>query len=254
MKTEKKIYYTLKNQSNTRLVIDLNDNSFTIDSNENVARFFKGYFRKKEDFQSKFLDLLRGIEDTNGDVFKTKDFANELEFMYDNATPFTYTEAFKLENNEFKSIVFGTINVSEMIENLGSKRINTDGRTSMQKVYDKSGNFICNREISNIYEVYEVNGEKLGVTGNLYALKCWCTTTNNEHWLWIEEKYKDNPLEAIASTFRVHEDVIDKLKEIKRQGDILLVELKEEYKDFIPSGEMVPLTSDQYFSLLTAQA
>jgi aromatic ring-opening dioxygenase LigB subunit len=69
--------------------------------------------------------------------------------------------------------------------------------------------------------------------------------------LWIEEQYKDNPLEAVASTFRLHENVIPHIKEIKRQGDILLLEMNEDVK---PEGNVVPLTAAQYFGLLTAQS
>jgi hypothetical protein len=87
---------------------------------------------------------------------------------------------------------------------------------------------------------------------DLFAVKCWCTTTDKEHWLWIEEEYKENPLEAIASTFRIHENLIPYIKEIKRQGDILLVEMLDDTIE--PSGNIVPLNAEQYFRLLTAQS
>jgi hypothetical protein len=86
---------------------------------------------------------------------------------------------------------------------------------------------------------------------DLYAVKCWCTTTQKENWLWIEKKYKDDPLAAIASTFRFHENVIPYIKELKRQGDVMLVEMKKEVH---PEGEIIPLTADQYFNLLTAES
>ena len=70
----------------------------------------------------------------------------------------------------------------------------------------------------NIYETYEVKGEKLKLRENVYALKVWCTSTDKEHWLWIDKKYKDNPLEAVASTFHIHENLIPHIKELKRQG------------------------------------
>jgi len=63
--------------------------------------------------------------------------------------------------------------------------------------------------------------------------------------------YKDDPLAAIASTFRIAENLIPYIKELKRQGDILIVELTEEIE---PKGNVVPLTSEQYFSLLTAES
>ena len=69
-----------------------------------------------------------------------------------------------------------------------------------------------------------------------------------------QEKYKDKPLEAVASTFRIHESLIPYIKELKRQGDILLVEMKEGSSDIKPEGEIIPLTSEQYFELLTAQS
>ena len=97
-----------------------------------------------------------------------------------------------------------------------------------------------------------MNGEKLGLTENVFAIRCWCTTTDKEHWLWIEEQYKNSPLEAVASTFRIHENLISNIKEIKRQGDVLLVEMLDE--NIKPEGNIVPLNATQYFSLLTAQS
>jgi hypothetical protein len=49
----------------------------------------------------------------------------------------------------------------------------------------------------------------------------------------------------------VHENLIPFIKELKRQGDILLVELTQEVD---PRGQMVSLSKDQYFDLLTAQS
>ena len=141
-----------------------------------------------------------------------------------------------------------------MLFNLGATRIAVDGKTTQQKRYDHNGKKLDTIEMSNVYEVYEISGKDLGINGNVYALKCWCTTTNNEHWLWIDERYKDKPLEAIASTFMIHENIIPYIKEIKRQGDILFVEMKEGSENIKPQGEIVPLTADQYFGLLSAQS
>ena len=105
--------------------------------------------------------------------------------------------------------------------------------------------------MNNVYEIWEVNGEKLGLEESLYVIKCWCTSTNKEHWLWVNDEYKDDPLEAIASTFRIHENLIPFIKCIKRQGDVLLVEL---IKDVKPEGNIIPLKKEQYFSLLVAQS
>ena len=68
--------------------------------------------------------------------------------------------------------------------------------------------------------------------------------------MWIDSKYKDKPLEAVASTFHIHKNLIPHIKELKRQGDIMLVEMDE---DINPEGEVVPLTAEQYFGLLTSE-
>ena len=138
-----------------------------------------------------------------------------------------------------------------MIQELGNKRIATDGIKVKHKKFKPNGDSDGYVEYDNIYEVHEVNGEKLGINGHLYVLKCWCTSTNKEHWLWIDEQYKDKPLEAVASTFVIHKNLIPYIKELKRQGDILLVEMKE---DVEPEGELVSLTAEQYFDLLTCQS
>jgi len=140
-----------------------------------------------------------------------------------------------------------------MIENLGHTTYKVDGITLTQKKYSDSGELIETYEHSNIFEVHKINGEKLDIKDEIYAVKCWCTTTNKEHWLWIEEKYKDDPLEAIASTFRVHESIIPYIKAIKRQGDILLCELTQEVTP-TENDKYVTLTKDQYFGFLEAQA
>jgi hypothetical protein len=243
------IHYSV---NNSQLTIDVNKQSFKNSTNENVAKYLKGVYRNDDEFKT-FIEKVSKIREEHKE-FDVRDFVKEFETLYNEAKPFTYKEAFAIEDNAFKALVFGSIDVGEMIQNLGATRLKTDGKESVQKLFDKQGNFLGTTNITNVYEVYEVNGEQLGVTEKLYALKCWCTSTSNEHWLWIEENYKDQPLEAVASTFRIHSDLIDKIKEIKRQGDVLLVEIKEEFKDYEPTGEIVPLTADQYFGLLTTQA
>lgn len=235
--------------------------------NEQVIRYLKGVFRNKDRFINRFINEIKSVyskvlemqengeldfyKETNPEMFLCNEEMDALIDIYDNAQPFTYAEAFALENQEFQAMVFGSIDVVEMISELGHERLCTDGKPVKHKIFSESGEFLGYNEYDNIYEVHKVNGKKIGITDDLYALRCWCTTTNKEHWLWIEDEYKDSPLEAVASTFRIHENLIPHIKEIKRQGDVLLVEMKE---DIEPDGNIVPLTSEQYFSLLTCQS
>ena len=231
-------------------------------SNLDVLRYLKMSFGSKERFSTRFTDLFKDIKNQTVDFdetvnlkerFPCDETMNFLLDHYDEATPFSYAEAFALENQEFQSKVFGVIDIVEMITELGHERLQTAGKRVKHKQYTNEGEFTGYREYDVVYETHQVNGEKLGLEDNVYALRCWCTSTDEEHWLWIEDEYKDDPLAAVASTCRVHKSVKDQIKEIKRQGDIFLVELND---DVTPeeNEEMVPLTTDEYFGFLSAQS
>lgn len=228
------------------------NNGITFDQ---MIRYFKGAFSTKERFLKNFC--MEGAKDTKDDLTKfdlLEPFMEKTLAVYDDVEPYTYTEAFALENDEFRALVFETIDVAEMMKHLGNKKIATDGIEVKRKQFDVDGNFIGYDSKHNIYEVYEVSGDKLGLKDQtMYAVKCWCTTTNNEHWIWIDQKYKNDPLSAIASTFWVHENVIPHIKELKRQGDIMIIELTDEGLNVKPEGKEIPLTKEQYFELLTTE-
>ena len=241
------------------LPYNLNSRSFYDGKITNIdaLRYLKGQYTNKARFKARFIDPVREIKtkkDMDGNLltdFECDDMLDEMLDNFSKVKPYSYVEAFKIESQEFKALVFGSINITEMIKELCNKRIATDGIKVKHKQFKPNGDFIGHVEYDNIYEVHEVSGEKLSIAGNLYVLKCWCTSTNKEHWLWIDEKHKDKPLEAVASTFVIHENLIPHIKELKRQGDILLVEMT---KDVEPEGELVSLSAEQYFGLLTCQS
>lgn len=219
-----------------------------------MIRFLKTKYTNRERFVSGFIDPIFELLVDSQDNSELDVLRSMLEFFleeYDNVTAFTYQQAFAIRSEAFKAIVFGSIRVPEMIKALGHTRIATAGQAVKHKQYSKQGDFLGFREYDVVFETHQVNGGQLGLRGNVYAVKCWCTSTNDEHWLWIEDQYKDDPLEAIARTFHIHENLVSFIKELKRQGDILLVELTE---DIEPRGNMVSLSKDQYFGLLTAQS
>jgi len=219
-----------------------------------MIRFLKTKYTNRERFVSGFIDPVFELLVDSQDNSELDVLRSMLEFFleeYDNVTAFTYQQAFAIRSEAFKAIIFGSIRVPEMIKALGHSRIATAGQAVKHKQYSKQGDFLGYREYDVVFETHVVNGKALGLRGNVYAVKCWCTSTDNEHWLWIEDQYKDDPLEAIARTFHIHENLVPFIKELKRQGDILLVELTE---DIEPRGNMVSLSKDQYFGLLTAQS
>lgn len=226
----------------------VNGNKLQFKYGINDIRYLKGKYTNEERFKERCLNTV--VEKVKEFYHVDLDVTDVLE-DYRMVEPFSYVEAFKLEDNALRFKVFGSISIRDMIESLGAKRIKTEGHPGKNKVYSPSGEFLREDPIDNIYEMYEVNGEGLNLRENIYCVKCWCTTTNKEHWLWVESQFKDDVLTAVASTFRIHQNLIPHIKELKRQGDILLVEMKEEVE---PQGEIVPLTKEQYFGLLTAQS
>jgi hypothetical protein len=232
-----------------------------------MVRYLKGVHTNYERFMNRFINVKKNIF-LNGYVFddividglkavsevdydKTIKFFDSLAEMYDKVEPFSFKESFELEGREFQALVFSSIDIPQMINELGATRIKTDGIEVNHRKYDTEGNFTGTEAYHNVYETYEIDGKKLGIDESLYAVKCWCTSTNKEHWLWIDDQYKNDPLTAIASTFVVHKNIIPHIKALKRQGDILLTEMDSDVK---PEGEMVSLTKEQYFGLLVAQS
>ncbi len=218
---------------------------------DQVLKYWKGKFRNMNTFKREVISKLDELP------LDTEVYTDIWCEGFELAEEFTYREAFELENESFRGQVFQTIDIVDMINNLGKTKIKVDGIKVKRKIFDINGEFQGYKEYDNVYETYEVDGTNLGIVETdffkpegMFAVRCWCTSTNEEHWIWIEEKYKNDPLEAIASTFRIHENLIPHISELKRQGDVMLVELKE---DVEPSGEVVPLTKAQYFDLLTME-
>lgn len=233
----------IKIQVLNNLEYDIEKKEFENCTITDFSRYLKGQYGNVNRLNERFFNSL-----TNP---LAKELKKQVYDIFDEITPFTYVEAFEIKNDMFKSLVFGSINIVEMIKELGSKRIKTDGKRVVRKQYDFEGKYIGDKEYDNIYETYEVSGKKLGVDRKLYVVKCWCTSTDKEHYIWIDEKYKNNPLDAIASTFQIHENVIPYIKCLKRQGDIMICEMNEEVT---PIGNKRPLTSDEYFNLLVAES
>jgi len=234
--------------------IDLDTMIISSSSYEDSVRFLKTkYDNNYERFKSRFLDIVsRDIEMYNN-LQLSHSFFNLYHNLWNSVNKFSYEDAFNIKSNQLRALVFSVINVPEMIRHLGSTRIKTSGIDLTNKIYNEyKGEFIEN-EFTQIYELHSVKGEKIGLDETLYTIKCWCTSTNEEHWLWVDEESIPNmcPLEGIASTCRVYENMIGNIKHIIRQGDVFIFEMN---KKVIPNSEVVSLDKDTYFKLLKSQS
>ena len=103
-------------------------------------------------------------------------------------------------------------------------------------------------------------------TQNIYAVRCWCTTTNREYWLYVpreaalgtswwnrdSEGTKADVIRAIAWTVRV--DVPEEnVEKIYRQGDIIVAKMKDKAK--VAESNFTPyhLSKEQYLSLMYSE-
>lgn len=249
------------------LIYDCKTETFSDFTRHEYLRYLKGKYSNTNRFFSRYVNRYKklleeqynGVDFDGNRYFPTEVYAPMKQFFdsftsdeFESAKPFTYKEVLSLESQAFQKAVFDTIDISEMMNELGAKRVAVDGKESINKIFGLDGSFVRTEEISNVYELYEIDGEKLDIPNEkFYAIKCWCTSTSNEHYIWLGDNHGNKPLDAIASTFSIHSNLKPYIKEIKRQGDILVVELTENVK---PEGEMVQLTADEYFGFLTSQS
>lgn len=128
-------------------------------------------------------------------------------------------------------------------------------------------------EFEDVYELYEIDGHKMFETDRwgrrpnpVYAVRCWCTTTNREYWLYVnseaatgsrwsmpdEEDIVYDAIRAIAWTIRVDvaEEQIDK---IYRQGDIIVVKLNDVPQVPLPIGFMRHLSKETYLEKMYSE-
>lgn len=217
---------------------------------EDGVRYLRNkYSNNYKRFIERFINPLR-IWLSMNDVPNIDDIISIYLNLWSRVKSFSYKEAFEIKDGNFRALVFSVIDVPEMIKHLGSKRIKTDGIELENKAYDKTF------KLSQVYELHKVDCSELEIEEDVFAIRCWCTSTNTEHWLWIDKKegLKNDPLSAIASTCKVYKSMIGNIKHIIRQGDVFIFEMKND--NFVPKEdeEIVSLDKNTYFNLLKCQA
>jgi len=217
-----------------------------------MARYFKGQFSSPGLLVDRVIKpyLAYAKSFVWGEI-DYKPVFHELLINFMATEKFSYEEAFKLENEQFRAMVFGSINIREMLEHLTYERVKTEGMPVRHLFWDKYGENEYYKEYDIYYSTLKVATDKLGVDGFAYCIECNCTTTDKQHYLWINEQYKDSPLEGIASLCMYWEDHISNIQYLYRQGDDFVMSLKQPIK---PSGKIRSLTKEEYFGLLVAQS
>jgi len=220
---------------------------------EEGVRLLKTQYRSNQlRYRERFLKPLNLCLSMNA-IRNLDGIIQMYDSLFERVKPYSYKEAFEIQNATFRTKVFSVIDVPEMIKNLGHTRIATEGIELVNKTWNQYKEEFEEINLSQVYELHEVNGSQLGINEPLYAIKCWCTSTNNEHWLW--EDTKKSPLESIASCCMVYKKMVGKIEYIIRQGDVFLFGMKNGQEvEINEDDEVVALSKEDYFSLLISQS
>lgn len=194
-----------------------------------------------------------------------EDFGKFVEESWDDIKPVTVEEALKLSNTEIRRTYFDCIGVTQLFKSLNPILRDRQVITKKRTGWDDDNKEVV-RTFEDVYELYEIEGIKLfeknrwGQDPNpVYAVRCWCTTTNREYWLyvtheaatgqrwWGDKSPKYSAIRAIAWTIRI--DITDP-ERIYRQGDIIVAKKSEKSKD----TQSYHLDETQYLSLMYSES
>lgn len=201
-----------------------------------------------------------------------QDFGYFVEECWNRIEPVTVEEALKVANLEERRTYFDAIGIEKLFKSLDPKLLDKQVIDKKRTRWDDD-----NKEyeyvFEDVYELYEIDGKKLydkDRWGNdpqpIYAVRCWCTTTNREYWLyvpreaalggtwWHTSKNGGDPdaIRAIAWTVRI--DVPEEnVEKIYRQGDIIVAKIKGPAK--LKESTFTPyhLSKEQYLSLMYSE-
>ena len=199
------------------------------------------------------------------------DFDQFVKECWDSVVPLTVEEALKIPNTEDRRTYFDAIGVEKLFKSLDPKLLDKQVIKKKRTRWDDD-NKEYTHNFEDVYELYKIEGKKMydkDRWGNdpqpIYAVRCWCTTTNREYWLYVpkeaaigdnwwhsDKKEKPDAIRAIAWTVRI--DVPeDNVERIYRQGDIIVAKIKNEAKFTDSTVRSYHLSKDQYLSLMYSE-
>ena len=239
--------------------IDYSQHSFIVNGHEGYS-LNEALRLWKTKYETDFRDFEREII-THPALHDFRDFVREC---WNDIKPVTVEEAFKCANTEDRRNYFDAIGVEKLFKELKPELKDKQVIKKKRTRWD-SDNKEYEHVFEDVYELYEVPGEKLfgsnqwGRSGDpVYAVRCWCTTTNREYWLYVPREAATgsrwsttNPeydaIRAIAWTIRID---ISFPERIYRQGDIIVVKESENSK---PLSTPEHLGKQEYLSLMYSE-
>jgi hypothetical protein len=201
------------------------------------------------------------------------DFDQFVQECWDTIEPVTVEDALKVANTEERRTYFDAIGIEKLFKGLDPKLLDRQVLKKNRTRWDDEFNEYTHT-FEDVYELYEIDGKKLydkDRWGNdpqpIFAVRCWCTTTNREYWLYVPREAalgrnwwvggdgpenKPDAIRAIAWTVRidVHPEDVEK---IYRQGDIIVAKMKDSVKLTGSTFNPYHLDKEQYLSLMYSE-
>jgi hypothetical protein len=239
--------------------IDYKSQKFTVMGQSNFTfteaiRLWKTAFPTYEDFKKEVIKHPR-----------LEEFGIFVEELWDDVQKFTVQDALSIQNTEIRRTYFHCIGVVELFKQL-DPQLRDRKVIKKKRVKWDDNNDAVEYEFEDVYELYEIEGTKLfeknrwGQDANpVYAVRCWCTTTNREYWIYVNleaatgqrwwgdaDKRKYDAIRAIAWTVRID---VEKPERIYRQGDIIVAKMGPKSR----LGATYHLNAKQYLELMYSE-
>lgn len=193
------------------------------------------------------------------------DFGNFVEEIWETISPVTVDEALVERNMERRRNMFQCIGVARLFKEMNPTLLD---RQTISKVRTRwnGKNQAYEYRFEDTYELYKLDNDHLfsnadpfsnaSISRNTYAVRCWCTTTANEYWIYVPQEIATNrppwerpepdAIRAIAWTIRID---VSNPERLYRQGDIIVVKESEQSKVVPPYH----LTKEQYLNLMYSE-
>ena len=186
-------------------------------------------------------------------------FAADVKDKWDQTVPATVNEAFSETNLEVRRLLFKAIGVEELFAKLEPELIHEKTLVKHGTRWDEK-NKPFKYQINDKYMLYKIKGDKLfpdepmewrRANADIYAVRCWCSTTGREYWIYVPRNIGEtgDALSAIAWTVQLP---ITNPECIYRQGDVIIAKASEASRPITNTSRTSGLTKEEYINLLVA--
>lgn len=188
-----------------------------------------------------------------------KDFGDHCASVWDDIKVATAQDGFQQENLEVRRLYFKAIGIEKMFQELEPSLVAEETLVFNNSVWNEEDKSLDVKIIHDKYELYIIKGAKLfpeekstwrQANADVYAVRCWCTTTGREYWIYVPRFVgeKNDAIEAIAWTFQLN---ISNPVALYRQGDIIIAEAGPKSQELT---RPVHIEKNVYLSLLKSQS